>query len=401
VRILWIKAGGFLPADSGGKIRSLETVRQLAKNHEVTVFTFYGEHDDDQHEGLSEIVSTALCVPIPLAPRGSSADLMGFAGSVLRGRPHTLWKYYSPKVEAGLRRIVGSQPFDVIVCDFLTPAGLIDWDCGIPTVLFTHNVEARIWERLYKVTPNPLLRLASYLEYKALARAERRYVKQADEVLTVAQTDRDFFVAFVDPDRVTSISTGVDLTTFQPNPSAEVPKNIVFTGSMDWLPNEDGVLWFVQEIFPRIRTRVPEATFTIVGRRPSGAVKALEKEDGVLVTGTVAEIPPYLHQGSVYVVPIRSGSGTRLKIFEAMAAGKAIVSTTIGAEGLPVEHGTNVRLADTVEAFADEVVDLLGSTEDRARLGSNARTLVEERFGWPAVSAEVEAVLLRAASRDR
>jgi len=154
-------------------------------------------------------------------------------------------------------------------------------------------------------------------------------------------------------------------------------------------------------MLPTIRREIPDATFWIVGRNPSTIVQELGAYDGVHVTGTVDDIRPYLSRAAVYVVPLRSGSGTRLKIFEAMAAGKAVVSTTIGAEGLPVEDGENIILADQAGAFAAAVVTLLQHQETARRLEQNARHLVESRYSWEAVSAVVEHVLLDACRRTR
>jgi glycosyltransferase involved in cell wall biosynthesis len=271
---------------------------------------------------------------------------------------------------------------------------LLDWSAGCPAALFTHNVEAQIWERHCKVARNPLWKLASYLEYKALARAEAKYVRLASRVLTVSEQDRAFFSRYTDPSRITAIPTGVDTEYFKPRPEAETPGAIVFTGSMDWMPNEDGVLWFAAEVMPLIRREAPEAEFRVVGRNPSAAVRSLERSDsGIHVTGRVEDIRPYLERAAVYAVPIRSGSGTRLKIFEAMAAGKAIVSTQIGAEGLPVRHGVDILLADSPNEFAARVVALLKDRSERGRMGEAARALVEQNYGWGRVAAEFEAVL--------
>jgi glycosyltransferase involved in cell wall biosynthesis len=261
-------------------------------------------------------------------------------------------------------------------------------------VLFTHNVEALIWKRHFQVAANPVWKAICWHEYRKMARAERTYLQKSDHVLAVSATDRDFFAHYVEPARITVIPTGVDLEYFSPVPDGEREDSIVFTGSMDWNANEDGVRYFVRDILPRIRSEVPGATFWVVGRNPSARLQALDsRETGVRITGTVDDIRPYLNQGSVYVVPLRVGSGTRLKIFEAMAAGKAIVSTTIGAEGLPVTHQENILLADDPGEFAGQVVSLLRDRQRRRTLGAASRRLVEERYSWKAAARHCEAIL--------
>ncbi|HEX4935153.1 MAG TPA: glycosyltransferase, partial [Gemmatimonadaceae bacterium] len=160
---------------------------------------------------------------------------------------------------------------------------------------------------------------------------------------------------------------------------------IVFTGSMDWMPNEEGIAWFVRDILPRIRREVPGAHLSIVGRNPTALVRSLGSE-AVEVTGTVPDIRPYLQRASAVVVPLRVGGGTRLKIFEAMAMECAIVSTTIGAEGLPVGDGEHLRIADTPEGFASAVVSILRDRAAARRLGEASAALVRQRFGWASVT---------------
>jgi glycosyltransferase involved in cell wall biosynthesis len=173
---------------------------------------------------------------------------------------------------------------------------------------------------------------------------------------------------------------------------------LIFTGSMDWLPNEDAMLYFCRDVMPAIRAEVPDATLTIVGRTPTPAVKKLAEAHGVTVTGRVDDVRPYMRDAAVYIVPLRIGGGTRLKIFEAMAMGKAVVSTTIGAEGLPVTDGEHVLLADEPTTFARAVVHLIRDTEHRRRLEAAARALVLARYDWSAVAGELEDALIRFAS---
>ena len=173
---------------------------------------------------------------------------------------------------------------------------------------------------------------------------------------------------------------------------------MVFTGSMDWLPNEDGMTYFCREILPRVRQAEPAATLSIIGRSPTPAVRRLADEHGVEVTGRVDDVRPHVSRGAVYVVPLRIGGGTRLKIFEAMAMGKAVVSTSIGAEGLPVTSGRDVAIADDPARFAQAVVHLMRDASARQAIEIAARRLVVERYDWSAVASDFEEALLRAGS---
>ena len=392
MKLLWVKAGGLLPPDTGGKIRSFNILKQLARKHDITLFTFYPEHSGDLHPAGSEMFSKLVCVPLPLPPRRSLGEYARYARMLLAGRPFTIDKYFYPEVRRRYTALLASTAFDLIVCDFIFPAPLIEWKTPPSKILFTHNVEAQVWARHSKIASNPVVKLACWLESRALQRAERRYVQLADYVLAVSENDRACFAHYADSRRISVIPTGVDTEYFQPSSVPEQQDTTVFTGSMDWMPNEDGVAYFVEKILPLIRREIPEAAFWAVGRRPPRRLQSLASHS-VVVTGAVEDIRPYLAKAALCVVPLRSGSGTRIKIFEAMAMGKAVVSTSMGAEGLPVRHGDNIILADDPADFARQVVDLLRDPLRRQRLGHAARQLVEENYGWPAVAAYFDRVM--------
>jgi glycosyltransferase involved in cell wall biosynthesis len=263
-------------------------------------------------------------------------------------------------------------------------------------VLFTHNVEEQIWRRHFEVTRNPIWKAVSWREYRTMRSAERHYVRLADHVLAVSENDRSYFATYAEPGKITVIPTGVDTDYFQP--AAEAVRNdiMVFTGSMDWLPNEDAIEYFAESILPRIRTEIPTATLRVVGRRPSQRLRALASQTpGLEIVGEVPDIRPHVHNASVFVVPLRIGGGTRIKIFEAMAMGRVVVSTAVGAEGLPVRHNENIILADKPEDFAGQIVELLRNPLLRTRISRAARALVEENYSWRSVARVFDTVFQR------
>jgi sugar transferase (PEP-CTERM/EpsH1 system associated) len=395
MKILWVKAGGLVPPDTGGKIRSYNILRQLAKHHAVTFFTFYAAHENDVHAELSHIFERAIQIPLDLPPAKSAGELLNYAAHLFSREPYNLTKYCRPVVRKKLHALLQEETYDVVLCDFLMAAGVIPWDWPGPKVLFTHNVEAVIWQRHYEMAKNPLWKAISWREWKTMEAAERKYLRKADHVLTVSENDREVFARFLDPRKLTVIPTGADTEFFQPSSGeTETPNSLVFTGSMDWLPNEDGILYFADEIFPLIRRHVPDVTLSIVGRKPSRRVKDLaSRVPNIQVTGWVEDVRPYLAKGAVCIVPLRIGGGTRLKIFEAMSMAKAVVSTSIGAEGLPVKNGEHILLADDPASFAETTLQLLGNASQRAQIGHAARQLVEENYSWSTVSADFAQVL--------
>src|SRR6266850_1055577 len=394
MRILWVKSGGLVPLDHGGKIRSYQLATALARSHEVALFTFYQPTSDDRHDELKHIFSRVICVPITIPPQNSPAEYTAYAKNLLSGRPYSVTKYCQPHVSTQLRRHLQEESYDLIVCDFLLTAGVIPWDLPGRRVLFTHNVEAQIWERQFRVARNPVWKAACYREFRTIQRMERDYLRRSDHVLTVSETDRDFFAHLVDRSNISVVPTGVDVDYFRPAPDLEQGSAIVFTGAMDWLANEEGIIYFTNKVLPIIRQQIPDSTLWVVGRRPSSRLQKLASEiPGVRVTGTVTDIRPYMAKAGVYVVPLLVGGGTRLKIFEAMAMGRAVVSTSIGAEGLHVVPGENILLADTAEDFARQVVALLRCQARREDLGRLARQLVERNYSWNSVGSDLSKTL--------
>ncbi|HLK18078.1 MAG TPA: glycosyltransferase [Bryobacteraceae bacterium] len=409
MRILWVKAGGIVPADTGGRIRSLNILKELARRHSITVFTYYAEHFGDQHQsGELNDLADVVAIPIALAPERTTSDYVRYAKGLLSPFPQSMrviggeyggrLRYFDDRtVRRRLASVIARGRFDVLVCDFIFPAGLIDWNVPCPKVLFTHNVEADLWRQQFEAADHPVKRFLYWKEWRALSAAERDYACLADSVITVSEQNRNYFSRYAGRERVFTIATGVDIEAFHPS-DAPPSNSMVFTGSMDWMPNQDGVLYFVSRILPKIQLEVTDAELWIVGRYPSREVQDLAAEH-IHVTGRVEDIRPYLQKSPAYIVPLRHGSGTRLKIFEAMAMGKAVVSTTLGAEGLPVTHGRDILIADHPQEFAAAVVRILQDREFSASLGRAARALVEQRFTWKAAATQFETILENAVGR--
>jgi glycosyltransferase involved in cell wall biosynthesis len=268
----------------------------------------------------------------------------------------------------------------------------------------THNVEAEIWRRHAETAGNPFSRRLLEAQWHRMQRLERRALSRFDLVLAVSDADRRTFERLYPGAMRTAahvVQTGVDTQYFTPRSVLPRRRHLVFTGSMDWLPNEDGVLYFVSQILPLIRKAEPEVTLSIVGRAPTPAVSRLARETGVEVTGRVEDVRPHIALAGVFVVPLRIGGGTRLKIFEAMAMGKAIVSTTVGAEGLPVTPGRDIVIADDPPRFAEAVVRLIRDAHRRQELEASAHRLVVERYDWSVVAGDLEDALRRVSGSPR
>jgi polysaccharide biosynthesis protein PslH len=392
MHILWIKTELLHPVDKGGKIRTYQTLKHLKAVHDVTYVTLDDGSAAPEADALAEEYCHDLIrIPFAAPAKGTGAFYADLARNVFSGLPYAVSRYRSPALRDAIRSLVRERRVELVVCDFLTPSINVPHDLGVPTLLFQHNVEAAIWERHATVATHPVTRAYMREQWRRMREFEGRECRRFDHVVAVSDADRDTFARDYGVASVSSVPTGVDVDFFRPSgESGAAParaREIVFTGSMDWMPNEDGLGWFTADILPRIRARIPDATLAIVGRNPTARIRALAALPGVEVTGTVPDIRPFLERCAVVIVPLRVGGGTRLKIYEAMAMEKAIVSTTIGAEGLPVTDAADIRIADDAASFADAVVQLLANPGDATRLGRAAAAMVRERFGWTQAAA--------------
>src|ERR1700756_4786086 len=360
MKILWVKPGKLLPLDTGGKLRTYNILRKLSWAHELTYLSYYGGERDHAYE--REIL-THLPGTLPVytaAPDTKPFERYSDYLCRLTWRaPYAVGKFTAQPVQKLLGEWIPQRRFDVAVCDFLSSTLNFPENLATPTALFQHNVETILWKRKAQFEVKWLDRAISRIEYAKMRRFEPEQARRFHHVIAVSEADREAMSSMVYPSHISVVPTGVDLGRYQYDPTA-LPSGplVVFTGSMDWEPNIDGVEFFCKEIWPLVLAKVSAARFRIVGRDPHPRVKKLA-DYNVEVTGTVPSIVDHLREAAVFVIPLRIGGGTRIKIYEGMAMGKATVSTTVGAEGLDVQHGRDILLEDSPAGFASAIVTLL------------------------------------------
>lgn len=385
MRILWLKTELLHPIDKGGKIRTYQMLRELKKEHHVTYLTLDdGSSNIDAHRLANEYSDKLVAIPHKTSRKRSVGFYAELAKNLFSKLPYFMQKYTSLQMRDEIVKLARPDNYDVVVCDFLMPAINLPDSLPIPTVLFQHNVEAMIWRRHYEVRKNAASKIYFKDQWRKTEQFERLACRRFDHIITVSAEDSAIHRKEYDVTNVTSISTGVDSDYFSPTGcNGREISDIVFTGSMDWLPNEDAVQWFVSEVFPLIRSRRPDTTFTIAGRDPSQSIRNLSNRDpSIRVTGSVPDIRPFLAGASLFIVPIRIGGGTRMKIYEAMAMELPVVSTSVGAEGLAVNDGTELLIRDDPESFAGAVCDLLADRSGSSELALRGARSVREKFGW-------------------
>lgn len=391
MRILWLKTELLHPVDKGGKIRTYHMLKELKRQgHEITYLTLDdGSAAGDAVKRAVEYCDEVITIQHSTREKFSAGFYAELALNLASPLPYFMRKYKSEEMRREIVKLDGRASFDVLVCDFLQPSVNVPARLKLPTVLFQHNVEAMIWKRHYEVQSNPVKKAYLYGQWRKSFRYEREACRRFDRVVAVSAEDRERMERDYGLSDVADVPTGVDTEFFRPGGNVQAePHNLVFTGSMDWLPNEDAIQYFIKEILPHVRRSVPGVTLTVVGRNPYPSLVELSRRDpSIIVTGRVEDVRPFMERAAVYIVPIRIGGGTRLKIYEAMAMEKPIVSTTIGAEGLPVTDGEELLLADDPQDFATAVVRLLKDESFARTLGTRAARVVRERFGWDKVSA--------------
>ena len=314
------------------------------------------------------------------------------AANLFSARPFNVAKDFDPRLRRRAQELLREESFDLLICDFVQMAANAIGLDGPPKLLFQHNVEAEIFER-HAATDRGVLRR----NYMALqARKMRRFEGQAghefDTVIAVSDRDRKQYAQRYGWSHVEIIDTAVDVEFFQPDDTPVDPDLVTFVGSMDWLPNVDGVEFLARDIWPRVRAARPSARLQIVGRHPVGEVRQLDGMNGIEVTGGVPDVRPFYAKSAVVVVPLRIGGGTRIKIYEAMAMARPVVSTPLGAEGLSFDEGQHIELAEDADLFASKVLSLLADAQRRDRMGQAARQHVCEKFSTGVVARQFERI---------
>ncbi|MBL8213873.1 MAG: glycosyltransferase [Bryobacterales bacterium] len=398
MKILWVKTDYLHPTDRGGQIRTLEMLKRLHARHAVDYLTLADPNNTEGPVRAHEYCRRHFAVPHQLADKRSLA----FAADLWRGLvtelPVSIGRWKSEAMRRKARELDAAERYDAIVCDFLMPvASLDDWP---RLVLFQHNVEALLWERHVERAATPLHRWYLRNQATKMAALEQRASREFGRVICVSEQDAALTRDRYGRQDAAWVPTGVDTDYFTapaapPKPVAE----LIFLGSMDWMPNVEGAAWMAADILPLIWAKRPETTIALVGRRPDPKLQALAQDQRIKVSGTVDDVRPWLWGSAVSIVPLRIGGGTRLKIYEAMAAGVATVSTTIGAEGLDVRHEDNILLADSAEAFANACLRLLDQPAERERIAATALAEVRAKHGWEAVTRRFEELLVIAGRR--
>ncbi len=401
----------------GTTIRNFNLLAGLSKRHEIDLVSFLAPDEADPAgvEAPPSPVSLLqrYCREIITLPQPPRTTAQRVRDTFLSPLPDMALRLASAAMHQRVARLLARQPGN---CDVIQIEGIemapyaLTWlenrdpartGSTSPIVIFDdHNAEYVLQQRAFLTDVRQPRRWPaaaySFVQWRKLVGYERRICRLADRVAAVSEADRDALLRLAPGLEVTVVPNGVDLDFLRPgvvHPQPDMVEHaLVFTGKMDYRPNVDGVLWFVETVLPLVQASVPAVHFYAVGQQPHARLAALAAHPAVTVTGRVPDVRPYIAGAGVYVTPLRIGGGTRLKVLEAMAMGQAMVSTRLGCDGFPFVHGREVLFADEPAEFADAVVRLLQNRGQAATLGKAARAYVEQHYGWDAIVPKFEAL---------
>lgn len=396
------------PPHQGTSLRNFHIIRGLADHHAITLLSFLEDNqsaDPQANAPLFELCRQIVTTPVPQRSKGKRLGQM-----VGTRRPDMEHRLNSPAFAARLKELLTAVSFDVVQVEGIELARYITIVRAVSpqskVVFDDHNAETELQRRNMQTDLADTRRWPaaaySWVQMRRLARFEAWACRAADAVTAVSDTDALHLQALAPrlPMPITVIPNSIDVAQYQLDPKDARPFDIVFSGKMDYRPNVDAVLWFADEVWPQVAAQRPSTTWAIVGQKPHDRLERLRGLPGVTLTGWVRRVQPYLAGARVVVMPFRVGSGTRLKLIEAMAAGKPIVSTAVGAEGFPVRHGREIWLADTAQELGTAVLHLLTHPDECARLGAAAQQFARQ-YDWRVVVPQFEPVYARILNEEQ
>jgi sugar transferase (PEP-CTERM/EpsH1 system associated) len=386
------------PPHQGAAIRTLNLIKNLAPRYEIRLLSFVQERDISRRiEALAHYCTSMVTVPSPHRSTARRAMSVLFSPN-----PDMALRLPSPEFSDALRISLSRERFDFVQTEAIEMAqyGLAVKRMKLPSqplVVFDDiNAEYLLQRRAFETDVRQprrwLAAIYSLIQWRKLQRYESHACRQLDRTVVVSEADAKALQRLVPALQCAVVPNGVDTDFFTPWEAEDSDTTLVFTGKMDFRPNVDAVLWFAQEVLPLIQREMPQVSLKVVGRNPHPRLQGLQRSSNIILTGYVDDVRPYIAEAAVYVVPLRVGGGTRLKLLEAMSMAKAIVSTSLGCEGIPIRPDRELVIADDPESFARAVVRLMRYRERRAQLGISARELAVSEHDWRHITPLLERV---------
>lgn len=392
MRILYLTAQLPEPPHAGGTLRTNGLLRGVhTAGHEIHVLSFA----DPEALVTNRAALDEFCASIEVVQPPRRRLTHRLRDLLLTRAADMQRRFTSTLYEERLRAILSGTSFDLIQIESLEMAAYLPIIKQVqpktPVIYDSFNAEYDLQRTIFQIDRRNVRRLTgavySFIQWRRLTRFERQVCHTVDHIIAVSEADAEAFKQLAPGRPVSVVPNGIHTAPYAHIDSSLNlgPCALVFTGSMNYRPNVDAALWFAEQVLDKVRARVPEAKFFIVGSQPHARLDSLRQRPDVEITGWVSEVKPFLHAAAIYVVPLRMGSGTRLKLLQAMAAGCAIVSTTIGAQGLQVTHKQHLLLANTASDFAKAIIELLENPSERDFLRQNGASYVKMDYDWSVI----------------
>jgi len=395
MKLLFIAPFFRIPADFGIAVRNYELLKHLTERHQLTVIT-YGEDETGQADKwLAARGARVVRLPYSL-PWSNNKSRAASVRNALYYPPASFQRFSPQALSDSITSCLAAEPeIDLIVFDTeLAGQAVLAKKIDRPHVMIVHDIYDLMLRREFEVTgwrPFKFVRLIDWLKTRQY---ERRILFRHRNLMAVSSADETFLKEHFPNAKIYLVTNGVDTDKFSRNGQPRDPNTIIFVGAFEYPPNVDAFFYFCREILPLVRAQRPEMKFVAVGRHPTEAMlEYAAANTGIGLTGTVEDVRPYYGQASIVVIPLRVGSGMKLKTLEAFGMGVPVVSTSIGVEGLDVETGVHCAVADTAQAFAEQAIELLARPELAVELTKRARALVTQRYDWKQIASRFEANL--------
>jgi len=378
------------PPNCGGYIRTYNFIRCLSRNHKVDLIAYlYNLQDQNQVKFLEKICNEIRVIPLQRKPLFPYL-LMSFFNE----KPYLYLRDYSDNMKKLVHKMIETNHYDIVFVEQLPMVGYVPKENHSYQIYANILISGMIMERLIKYQKNPVKRIVGNIETKKLNKLEKNACENHNLTITISENDKQVLESWdLSSDNIVTIPMGVDLDQYKPLKLNYNSRNIILLGLARFLPNIDGIIYFCQKIYPKVKKACPDAHLYIVGSEPPKKVRNLGVDGEISVTGFVEDLESFLTNTGVFVVPLRVGGGVKVRTLNALAMGLPTVSTSVGIEGIDVTHGKNVLIANTPDSFAKAVIDVLTNIELKKTLCEYGPLLIKEKYTWDIVFNQINYVI--------
>jgi len=398
MRVLVLTAKAIWPLLGGAEIRNFNLMKETSKYHDVYLLSFLlGRNDRDNFPGLEPYCKKVIGIDL-IRPKWKR--MYKAARSLSGSRPFIISEYHQREMSETVARVIEEEKIDVVHAHFLHVGQYASRKGRAAFVYDAHNLEHVLWERFSRIQSNPLMRSFARRQLPKFVAWQQNVARLSEKIVTLSDDDKEEYLRIAPYADVTTVPNGADIDFFKPLDIETEENSIIYFANFGWPPQDDAAIYFHNDILPLVRKEIPGAKLYLVGKTPPEAVRDLACDD-VVVTGFVEDIREYIQRAAVVVLPLRVGAGTKHRVFQSLAMQKPLVTTSVGAEGIALEHGKTARITDDTEEFARHTIELLKNPELRRKMGEDGRRLIVENYDWRSNYKILEKVFEEAVEKKR